>query len=53
MPLKSVLRKLVCCAFQEQDEEEVQTEQPLLELAADEPMEPETTLSGLCGKRGQ
>ena len=41
MPLKSVLRKLVCCAFQEQDEEEVQTEQPLLELAADEPMEPE------------
>ena len=39
MPLKSVLRKLVCCALQEQDEEEMQVAQPIVELAADEPME--------------
>ena len=39
MPLKSVLRKLMCCALQEQDEEEMQAESPLLELAAYEPID--------------
>ena len=44
MPLKTILRKLVCCVPREQEEAEtetmVQEEQPLLEFAADEPMEP-------------
>ena len=40
MSLKSILRKLACCARQEWDEEEEHAERPLLELPAHEPMEP-------------